>query len=696
MILRSLTVRNFRSFVGEQKLVFAPPGDHNVTVVYGANGAGKTTLLNAFTWALFESVTPAFENPSRLLNDRVRSELSAGAAVEVSVTVEFEHDGRSYMVSRSQKVERDPAGNFRDQAPKGRVIIQTRDETTMRDDVASVVGQILPSKLHQFFFFDGERIEKLVQADGATQLEGAIKTILGLEVLERAISHLPEAKKLIRAELKRSDLGETLAELLAAVERLEKDQHLADQDLETARANVLALERQYDTIERLIRENAVARERQLRLDALRSEEKSLKEQIGATRRGTKNILSNRAFSSFCADLATRAGAAVEDLRQKGRLPAPFERRFVLDLLEANACLCGTALPHGSEIRARVEGMSDSGGREELQQAWNNIASEAERLAADRPRVCESLREIVRQIGELDARLALVRNDIDRLEAEQRESGDAAVADYASQRDRLKGDIRDLHGRTAILETVERETREAHREAGERLKRARTGDERGQVLQRRLESADRIESAIRAILAVRRERTREQLDERVKETYKDIAYKPYVPELTAAFQLSLRTKVGTLDDVLVNKSQGENQILALSFVGALARLAKERFEEREASQGDGLSSFEGGIFPIVMDSPFGALDENYRREVAHAIPRLAPQVVTFVSKSQGLGVVQAELASKVGREYVIAYQTPKDDVRAETIELSGSTYEYISYAGDGFEAASLNEVSIGVA
>jgi DNA sulfur modification protein DndD len=57
-------------------------------------------------------------------------------------------------------------------------------------------SQILPVSLHQYFFFDGERIEEIVRSDKKAEIAEATKIFLGVEVINRSITHLKEAKKL--------------------------------------------------------------------------------------------------------------------------------------------------------------------------------------------------------------------------------------------------------------------------------------------------------------------------------------------------------------------------------------------------------------------------------------------------------------------------------------------------------------------
>ena len=53
MLLKSLKLKDFRQFKGEQKISFSVDPVRNVTVIMGVNGSGKTTLAQAFTWCLY-------------------------------------------------------------------------------------------------------------------------------------------------------------------------------------------------------------------------------------------------------------------------------------------------------------------------------------------------------------------------------------------------------------------------------------------------------------------------------------------------------------------------------------------------------------------------------------------------------------------------------------------------------------------
>jgi DNA sulfur modification protein DndD len=101
-----------------------------------------------------------------------------------------------------------------------------------------------------------------------------------------------------------------------------------------------------------------------------------------------------------------------------------------------------------------------------------------------------------------------------------------------------------------------------------------------------------------------------------------------------------------DGTALPKSSGENQLLGLAFTAALVEFAKVRQNAKD------YRLLPGTIAPLVLDSPFGQLDEAYRATTAEFIPKMARQVVLLVSKSQGSEDVLDALKDHLGAEYVL--------------------------------------------
>jgi DNA sulfur modification protein DndD len=178
-----------------------------------------------------------------------------------------------------------------------------------------------------------------------------------------------------------------------------------------------------------------------------------------------------------------------------------------------------------------------------------------------------------------------------------------------------------------------------------------------------------------------------LEKRVQDIFSQISFTPYIPKLSDKYELTLVENTSGRES-LVAASTGENQILSLSFIGGIIEGV------REWSQKNTLMGPDSSTFPIVMDSPFGSLDEIYRKQIANKLPKLANQLVVLVTKTQWRGEVAQEMESAIGKEYVLVYNSPKADCEEDAIELGGMRYPLVKRSPNEFEYTEIVEVDYG--
>lgn len=176
----------------------------------------------------------------------------------------------------------------------------------------------------------------------------------------------------------------------------------------------------------------------------------------------------------------------------------------------------------------------------------------------------------------------------------------------------------------------------------------------------------------------------QLEKRVQEIFSQISFTPYLPKLNEKYEVSLVENTGG-KDAIVAASTGENQILSLSFIGGIIDGV------RQWSQKNTLMGPDSSTFPIVMDSPFGSLDEINRRQIAKILPKLANQLVVLVTKTQWRGEVAEEMGDWIGKEYILVYNSPKPDCEEDSIELGGDRYPLVRRSVNEFEYTEIIEV-----
>jgi DNA sulfur modification protein DndD len=181
--------------------------------------------------------------------------------------------------------------------------------------------------------------------------------------------------------------------------------------------------------------------------------------------------------------------------------------------------------------------------------------------------------------------------------------------------------------------------------------------------------------------------RSSLENRVQEIFALISFTPYIPKLSEKYELTLIENTAA-QETTVAASTGENQILSLSFIAGIIDRVRDWIQE------NALMGPDSSTFPIVMDSPFGSLDEIYRRQIAKILPQLANQLVILVTKTQWRGEVAQEMAKYLGREYVLTYNSPKPDCEEDSIELGGENYPLVKQSPNQSEYTEIVEVDYG--
>jgi DNA sulfur modification protein DndD len=681
MKLISLELHNFRQFSGTHKIEFATGEDRNVTLIYGANGGGKTTLLNAFTWALYGQTSLDFEQRDRLVSDSVWDDAAGDAVLETSVALAFEHNNVRYHLKRRVTTLKDGG---REQLPHT-VDVQL-DSMEMNgvwkkiDPWSDSIAQILPQDLSKFFFFNGERIEQLVQPKAYAEIQLAIKTLLGLEQYEVALKHLPELSKRLRAELRK--LGGTQAskivneqdEVRESIDRLEEERRRLNGEhrhLEDEKEQVLGL----------LRANGPAAELQKRRDDQERAYNAAVERQARAREARRNLLSRQSYKVLLAKLLPDVEQAAMGLREQGQLPAPLKRQFVEELLSTGTCICGTVLRPGAEPHAHVERWRAKAGLAEVEGAWQQLQGRI-------PDVRDVAAGLPEQLQQVNADIATAIEDA--------RQAAAIVSDVSAQIKKLPAeDAQQLEGRLTKLDTqiidnrrrvfdIERQLKEKEDRAAElrkMLAKVEITDKQSAVIRRRIDVNDSAHAAFQRMYDSACEFVRTRLDRQIRDVFSRIAVKSFYPELNSSFELHLWKGLGD-DRFPAPKSTGENQILSLSFIGALVALCRERAQEDENTK---FLGHMGGLYPIVMDAPFGNLDNTYRQQIAQALPNLASQVVVLSSAAQAEGVVADELEGRVGAKYVVTMKTTKTDINNERLTLDNRSFDYVVPAADADHA-----------
>lgn len=687
MKLHYIELTNFRQFRGQQRFNLTSDGEQPVSLLFGANGSGKTTLLNAFTWALYGSMSDDVEVQERMITDIVWRQTSTGAIAQVSVELGFDDADDTYRLVRRAEVVKES-----DEQPK--ILAPDLGLWTITSDGRSIevkapqekISSILPEGISRFFFFNGERIEKLVQKGAYSEIQQDIKALLNIKHVERALEHLPKAARKLSAAVKDRG-GEVAAELQREIDKIEDDQTELSSNLKIAESDISTFRAEQEHVLESLRKHQSVAPIQKQRDEAEKDLERARADLESARAKHAYTIGTRGFLAFTDDLVRKTSSLASSLYEKGALPAPLKREFVDRLLETDECICGAPLHAGSSARDHVQEWRQRAGLQAVETAWQQLNGKLPEMSSARDNLRSDMEDSSKRISD-------AQETVDRLEILVSElSGQLKDTDLKDVQ-QLESNRIDLDKRllasVRLSEKYRNKIEELNKEREQKqyqLAQAELKDEYASKARDRADMVRNVETALKEILAIRSAQMRSRLQEELQSIFSSITVKPYTPRLNEDFELALYQDVDGVE-MQVPKSTGENQILSVSFVAAVSKLARQIPGETRA---EGKVAGDEGIYPIVMDAAFGSLDQNYQKEVSRALAKMAPQLVVLVSKSQGLGDVIKELRPHVKHLGVIVTHTMSERDVSEPIEIDGANHPYIC-AGSDSNYSELKEIT----
>ncbi|MFD7641824.1 AAA family ATPase [Kitasatospora sp. NPDC059795] len=684
MKLHRLILKNFRAFYGEQTLNLATVEGKPAVLIFGNNGAGKTTLLNAFTWALYGTFSDDVEQQHRIIHDKAWADTDFGEPISASVQLDFEHEGTMFSVTRDVTVTKKMDEQKVATSQLAVTEIAADGEVSNLTNGQDRIEKILPEGLRRFFFFNGERMEKMFASEeNNDEVKRAIKTLLNLETIERAIyQHLPKVSKQLARDIdKKSDAR--LGELSDSIESLERQIAQADARSRQLSAEASSYQREVDEAERALRANTQARPLQDQRASLNRKIKAEHEKIDELKARKRERISRSGFISFTQGTDETVMKLAEGMRQRRELPAGIQRSFIDGLLEDGQCMCGRPLHQGTPEFEELERRRYNAGLADVEARWVYVDGQMRNLRDERASLLTDLQQNLQDV-------LLVTENINQLNAErsevERQLKGVDIQDVQRLEERRK--IYAEKKTQALVEHQRSEDQKARLEkeldiSRRNFKTQEGVSEKSRKVQRQINLVEEVRQAFVEVLTLKTEEVRERLDRKIKEVFSRIFIKSYTPEIDESFELHLKSPAGA-----AIRSTGENQILGLSFVGAVSEVAKSFHERRSGA--DQVIADGGGVYPVVMDAPFGSLDLTYQEEISRALPELTSQIVTLLSQSQARGRVMENLQESATSMYVLHSITPNRQAKEETIEIRNRAVPYVSY-GD-FEHTVLEKVN----
>ena len=651
MLLESIELVNFRQFRNE-KIEFAKgKNGKNVTIILGDNGTGKTTFAQAFFWCMYGETS---FSDKVILNKIVAAQMRPNQPEKVKVQLSLRHGDVGYTLIREQTYRKDYNNNIKSDNTVFDIALKDASGNTTyvkKSQCEAEVKGILPKEMSRYFFFDGERIEKMSKDISSGKKSGdfaeAVKGLLGLNGFISAINHFnPRSKYGVigsyeasfdsRSNQKISEYTETIKRCEYEIEKFEKALSDLDEQIEAAQ------QRKTEKISE-IKQYAEGEE-------LQEKKESLQRKIKNAEKARSNI-----YKTICKDFNTSLSSffslslmqktlellSKEDISGKD---IPYMHAKTIEyLLKQKVCICGTHLDEGTIPYQKVVDLINYLPPQSISTSIADYKREAKRRANAFIDISSKVQEQMEVISHQEDDISDYTDDIRRIDSKL-SGGD------------VKSKVRAINNEIQTCDNVIRNGNAKKDNYNQKIGQLTSDKNRADTERRNLTLldennkkieiykayAERIYEELVEVYQASEAKIREKLENTINEIFKQIYEGGLYLTIDPQYHISVYANDYEGD---VETSTAQSISVIFAFITGIIKMARDN---RNAVDRDAkLLATEP--YPLVMDAPLSAFDKRRIKTVCEALPNTAEQVVIFIKDTDG-ELAEEYMGNKIGSRH----------------------------------------------
>src|SRR5690554_4470471 len=377
MKLISAKIRNFR-LLKKLDLDFSTNPDRPLTVIRAANETGKTTTQYALIWCLYGSK----ELPQKGAYSLFPSDETASGrkSIEVSVEIEFELEHVTSLGKGNHQYKKQVYRLIRvcnEGVPENNSIKRSGESVTLwkvtpsgtdrvlDSDVQPIIDTALPRSLKDVYFTDGDSAMSFIEAAASQgvkrkRVANAIESLLGLNIIDRTISHISSVSSKFGQEIDDKDYAQELEKIDDRIGFISEDVKEWTEELEDSQAILARLSKELvskdseiDQALKLGDKEKLVKEKSSHLAAIQRNA----DLLGSSYKSLcKLAFSEDMATALLADKIEKAKEILNGLNKSKQLPK-VNVPILEELLDRDTCFCGSDLressPEGSSKRQSI-------------------------------------------------------------------------------------------------------------------------------------------------------------------------------------------------------------------------------------------------------------------------------------------------------------------------------------------------------
>ena len=662
MILHKLSLNNFGLFRESHSIQLTPNGTGPVILIGGMNGAGKTTLLDAVRLCLygkrFLGARVSHNEYSEYLSAMIhRNPTSPLPLDHASISLEFEYarggEKKQYRVERAWqkrgKTYRSVQEDF---------FVSEDNQLNADFDAAywqDYINELIPIGVSQFFFFDGENIQKITEDSNHEQfLAESIKSLLGLNLVDRLQSDLRIYANRLAKDNSPEPLQKEIENVQLEIADLSSSLNDATEHLESIQTKIERLETQISGQEsRIAAEGGSYTEKRenlkLQQEQLPTEIETLENQI---RDLCGNLFPFALVPDLLMQLEERLHKEIEydQWEEKNRV-LKTQNTDLINTLESASFWNDSSLSEfqiSSEslinfVRLKITPKLKT--QLELPEGLHGFKKVRERSSSEYDQLFEwidtCLNDIPQEFRELNDALKNAELELQKVEQDlQRVPDEEVLKPLIEKLSKLNQKLGQLHEKEKDENLKIRSLNYQLRKAKRKLEKLRHTQQLGEAHIKRQQKVSQVQSVLSSYTSRLTQSKIVTLGNSIVESFNQLSHKP---DRISRVEINADTFAVTLFDSKERElskeelSAGEKQIYTTALLWGLAKTS-------------------GKPLPMILDTPLGRLDSSHRKLlVERYFPHASHQVILLSTDTEIDEHLHSLLEPFISHTFHLAYR-----------------------------------------
>lgn len=568
--------------------------------------------------------------------------------VIVRVTLRLVHGSADYEIIRTQEYKKSYSNKVAGANTVLNISVKSADGNTRYLkplECETEIKKILPKELSSYFFFDGERIEKMSKEIAAgrksSSFASAVVGLTGLNATLAALDHLSPTKlsTSVIGRFNEAYVGDSSGRIKAltqSIEALQRELDSIEKRLAEIDDEIDAAETSKAKFEEEIKQYADGERLQNERDRLNRELTAAKKTKAQFIKSLCSDFNDDMTAFFALSMVQKALEMVSKSDFGGKDIPAMHSKTIKFLLDRGTCLCGTQLMEGSIPHKNLVALMDYLPPQSIGVTVGSFVKDSRAQYLDDndlfKRVSEMLASISEQddtINDLTEQIALISSKLEGDDVrEQVKKINAQIMACTKIITDRRAEQKRLLNRQGAAETEKKQKENSRAELS-------LMDKNNQMIERCKAYALRIYEDLKSEYQYREKEIRDRLERSINDIFKTI----YDGGLSLSIDEKYNISVYVNDfEGGVETSTAQSISVIFAFISAIIKMARDnRVENGDESYSE--------PYPLVMDAPLSAFDKRRIQAICSAIPETAEQVIIFIKDTDG-DLAEEHLGTKV--------------------------------------------------